>query len=227
MTSSSVTLYGHLTHDTIFDGLKSYETIGSIGNVWKAFINFANNISVRIEPTEIGDALIYVDKDKVRRASTAALSVKSRTPFIQNSDWSHVLYLNQLNDLSFIEKVTHNSDWVSADICAGKPLKNLEVLKHIDLLFISDEDMWMPIDKLKEYVKGDILVHYTSGSTYYGQEEQFSTSVDNILKGVNILGAGDTFAAATITNLLNKKSTKEAVKLAHSMTYNLIKQNNE
>jgi len=226
MTSSNVTLYGHLTYDTIFDGNKSYETIGSIGNVWKAFINLSNNINVRIEPTEIGEALIYVDKEKVRRASTATLSVKTRNPFIQISDWSHILYLNQLKDLSFIKKVSSTSKKISADICAGQPLRDLQVLKYVDLLFISDEDLWMPIDKLRKYVKGDIIVHYTSGSTYYGQDT-FSTKVKDILKGVNILGAGDTFAAATITNLIGKKPIKEAVAIAHSMTYNLIKKNNE
>jgi len=226
MTSSNVTLYGHLTYDTIFDGNKSYETIGSVGNVWKAFINFSNNINVRIEPTEIGEALIYVDKEKVRRASTATLSVKTRTPFIQISDWSHILYLNQLNDLSFVKEVSLTSKKISADICAGKPLKDLQVLKYVDLLFISDEDLWMPIEELRKYVKGDILLHYTSGSTYYGQDT-FSTKVEDVLKGVNILGAGDTFAAATITNLISKKPVKEAVAIAHSMTYNLIKKNNE
>ena len=166
MTSSNVTLYGHLTYDTIFDGNKSYETIGSIGNVWKAFINFSTNINVRIEPTEIGEALIYVDREKVRRASTAALSIKTRVPFIQLTDWSHILYLNQLNDLEFVEEVASTSKKISADICAGKPLKNLKVLQFIDLLFISDEDLWMPINELRKYVKGDIIVHYTSGSTY-------------------------------------------------------------
>ena len=226
MTSSNVTLYGHLTYDTIFDGNKSYETIGSIGNVWKAFINFSTNINVRIQPTEIGEALIYVDREKIRRASTAALSIKTRVPFIQSTDWSHILYLNQLNDLEFVEEVASTSKKISADICAGDPLKNLKVLQFVDLLFISDEDLWMPIDELRKYVKGDIIVHYTSGSTYYGQDT-FSTKVEDVLKGVNILGAGDTFAAATITNLISKKPVKEAVAIAHSMTYNLIKKNNE
>ena len=128
MISSNVTLYGHLTHDTIFNGDNTYETIGSIGNVWKALISFSNNINVRIEPTDIGEALIYVDKEKVRRASTAVLSVKTRKPFIQLTDWSHILYLNQLNDLEFVKEVASTSKKISADICAGKPLKDLQVL---------------------------------------------------------------------------------------------------
>lgn len=229
MKNFEISLYGHLTHDSVFDGNKTYETVGSLGNVWKSLIQLCD-FKVNIEPTEIGEALIYVNKIKNRRASTASLSLKQRIAFIHNSDWSHILYLNQLKKTNFILEVASKSKFVSADICAGSNLKDLALLKYIDLLFISDEDLWLPIDELREKVKGDILVHHSNGSHFYGKKNvSFETVIQEKIKNANILGAGDMLAASVITNFIKKgdKSLKEIIINSHKETSYLIKLSNE
>ena len=229
MKNFEISLYGHLIHDTIFNGIKIHETVGGLANVWDALIQLCDH-KVHIEPTEIGEALIYVDPIKSRRASKASLSLKKRIPFIRNSDWSHILYLNQLKETGFISEVSAKSKFVSADICAGSILKNVELLEHVDLLFVSDDDLWLPIEELRRVVKGDILVHHSHGSCFYRKNgDFFETVIEKILTNVNILGAGDMFAASVISNLIDggDGSLKKAIEDSHKKTFNLIKLSNE
>jgi len=49
-----------------------------------------------------------------------------------------------------------------------------------------------------------------------------------VLKDINILGAGDIFAASVITNILKEKDNMEnIIKTSHNCTYNLLKSYNE
>lgn len=229
MKNFEISLYGHMTHDTIFNGIKIHETIGGLANVWDALIQVCNH-KIYVEPTEIGEALIYVDTDKSRRASKASLSLKKRTPFIHNSDWSHVLYLNQLKETGFISEVANKSKFVSADICAGSSLKDVGLLKYVDLLFISDDDLWLPVEELKKLVKGDVLVHHSHGSYFYRKNgDFFETVIEKTLTDANILGAGDMFAAAVISDFIDSKgaSLEKIISASHKKTFTLIKSRNE
>jgi len=232
MISSKITLYGHITYDNIFNGKETVYSVGSIGNVWKALLSLSEKNNVHIEPTEIGEALILVDENKSKRSSTACLSLKSRIPNIPNSDWSHILYLNELRDLSFIKEVRKKSNVISADICAGKKLKDTSILKEIDYLFISDEDMWLDnIEDLAKLVGGWVILHYSGGSICYNKnlKTKFKIEITKTLKNINILGAGDIFAASVITNILQLQESpiEDIINSSHNDTYNLLKLYNE
>ena len=230
MTSFNISLYGHITYDTIFNGEQTRYSVGSIGNVWRALLQLSNNFNVQIEPTEIGEALILVDEAKCKRTSTACLSLKNRTPNIYNSDWAHILYINQLNDISFIKQIRERTKIISADICAGRILKDKSVLKYVDYLFISDEDMWLnSIEELSSLVKGWVILHHSHGSVCCKGKTKFEIRVEKILKGINILGAGDMFAAACISNILLEadRHNKSIISMSHDETYNLLLKYNE
>ena len=229
MTSSKITLYGHITYDNIFNGKYTTNSVGSMGNVWRALLNLSQTNSIHIEPTEIGEALILVDRARGKRASSACLSLKSRVPNILNSDWAHILYINQLKDISFIKDVRKQTKIVSADICAGRPLTDTSILQYVDYLFISDEDMWLDsIEELASLVKGWVILHHSAGSICCNGVTKFKVHIDNVLKDINILGAGDIFAASVITNILKEKDNMEnIIKTSHNCTYNLLKSYNE
>ena len=57
-----ISLYGHLTIDTIIDGLTEKKTLGSMANVWKALIELDNSLKIGLSPIDIGQALIYIDR---------------------------------------------------------------------------------------------------------------------------------------------------------------------
>jgi|TARA_Y100000361_G_C11145778_1_gene337952 sugar/nucleoside kinase (ribokinase family) len=226
---NSISLYGHLTTDTIFDGNITYNSVGGLGNVWFMLSKICKNYQVNVEPTNVGEALILVNKDKAERSSIANLNKIQRTPVIKDSEWSHILYVNELEDISFIKDVKNKSKIVSIDICKGKPFKQFDILKYVDYFFISDEDLFMDVNELAKKVKGWVILHHKSGSRCVSKDKIFDTSTP-VIDGINVLGAGDMFAAATINCILNtvdKSNLENNIKEAHSITSRILAEINE
>ena len=226
---NSISLYGHLTTDTIFDGNITYNSVGGLGNVWFMLSKICKNYQVNVEPTNVGEALILVNKDKAERSSIANLNKIQRTPVIKDSEWSHILYVNELEDISFIKDVKNKSKIVSIDICKGKPFKQFDILKYVDYFFISDEDLFMDVNELAKKVKGWVILHHKSGSRCVSKDKIFDTSTP-VIDGINVLGAGDMFAAATINCILNtvdKSNLQNNIKEAHSITSKILAEINE
>ena len=123
-----ISLYGHLTFDRIFEDFYQYNSVGSIGNVWNFLLKINSKLKVNIQPTAIGEALVLVNKDKTERTSVGQLNIKLNKPNIVDSDWNHIMYINELDDISFIFDI--KKGMISADTCKGKPLKNKKVLLH-------------------------------------------------------------------------------------------------
>ena len=46
-----ISLYGHLTVDTLLDGETEKKTLGSIANVWKALVELDSSINIGLSPT--------------------------------------------------------------------------------------------------------------------------------------------------------------------------------
>jgi len=216
-----VSLYGHLTFDRLFVNNQKDASVGSMGNVWK-HLNLINpNLEINLEPTAIGEALIMINTDKCERSSVANLNLKQRTPLVEPSRWNHILYLNELPDDSFIPEISGGK--VSADLCRGQTLANLEILKYVDFLFISDEDLFMEIPDLHKYVKGHIILHYKSGSICYTKDgEVLKTEVD-LIENVNVLGCGDMFAAAFINAFLCRDDLRLSIRDAHDSVSHYLK----
>ena len=76
---NNITLYGHLTMDTVFNGVISYKSVGAIGNVWQMLSKLSPNYQINIEPTRIGEALILVNKKKAERSSIANLNLQKES----------------------------------------------------------------------------------------------------------------------------------------------------
>ena len=201
-SSVDISLYGHLTHDIVFDGFKQTHSLGAIANLWDVIINLNPSISINVEPTMIGKALILVDRESKTRISKPNMNLIQNTNVntIINSKWSHIVYINQLPDLEFIKEVRKTSQIISADISVGGKIPN-EYLKYIDYLFISDEDIDRPLEDLVKLVNGWVILHYPNGSISTNGTETIKCETD-IIKNLNVLGAGDTFASCFILEML-------------------------
>ncbi len=200
-----ISLYGHLTFDRIFEDFKEYNSIGSIGNVWNFLLKINPKLKVNIQPTAIGEALVLVNKNKTERTSVGQLNIKTKKPIIVDSKWNHIMYINELPDLSFIYDIKKGI--ISADLCKGKPIENKTVLQHIDYLFISDEDVFMNIKELGKLIKGWVIMHHKGGSVCTNGNKTIETKVSTI-ENVNVLGVGDMFAASFMNEYLNSGSKK-------------------
>lgn len=215
-----VSLYGHITFDRVFSKTSNYCTVGSMGNVWKTLNTINPSLKISLNPTAFGEAVIYVDLDKSERCSIANLNNFTKSPKIQRSRWHHILYINELKDLSFIDDI--NTGIISADICAGQTLPDLKVLKKIDFLFISDEDLFMDVDELSKLVKGTVILHHSGGSIAIDGNTRIENSVKRI-DNVNVLGCGDMLASFFINEYLNtqikskKPNLKSIIKQSHTL----------
>ena len=213
MKNFDISIYGHLCFDNIFDGFNYRASIGAMGNVWIHLRRINPNLRVNLIPTDIGDALVLIDKAQGKRTSISSLSLYTQYPkiFIP-STVNHIMYINRLHSLSFIEKL---DGFITADICNGSllDLKN-KLLKRINLLFISDEDCVYSIDDLTQ-IFPNVLLHRENGSTLYTKNNiQHFTA--NLVRNINVLGAGDKFAAHILAGLVeDSKSLPKIIQTAH------------
>lgn len=220
-----VTLYGHLTIDRVLTGFELDNTLGSMANVWKELITRNSSLKINLQPTVIGEALIYVDKEKSERCSAVNLNMKTNEPTIQDSRWNHVLYINKLPTTDFLKSLKWGI--TSADICRGDKLKDLSILKNIDILFLSDEDNFYDMEELKTYVKKYIILHSKNGSDiYYKSGGVISTKVE-VIENVNVLGCGDMLAANFINNYLQSGDVKTSIENSHSTLTKYLRSCNE
>ncbi len=218
-----LSLYGHLTVDHIFHDFDQSVTLGAMANVWNALIRTDSGVSVKLNPTAIGTAMVLVDKDKGFRVGRGNLNLKTRQPMVSKSKWHHIMYLNQLEDVSFIDKIKEGK--ISADLTAGS-MDIEKYLPKLDYLFISDEDLFMDVDELAKMVKGHVILHYPSGSYVTDGCDNFEND-HTMVEGIDVLGAGDMFAASFILqNLTTDCTLKENIRHAHQITTNLLLEKN-
>jgi hypothetical protein len=220
-----ITLYGHLTVDRIFDGFVEKKSLGAMANMWRTFKKISPNLNIGMCPTSIGEAIIYIDRDSSTRFSNFVNDIKTQTPIIKESKISHALYINKLNDTTWIKNLKGT---VSADVCAGSKV-DVELLKNIDYLFISDEDAFADVKTMAKLTRGYVILHSNKSSIISNGQKESTYILDEnlyILKS-NVLGAGDMFASIFLKCILEGKSIEQCQQEAHESTSKLIKLENE
>lgn len=216
-----ITLYGHLTIDTILDGESQKKTLGSMANVWKALIELDPSLKIGLSPIDIGQALIYVDNESAQRYSKPTLNLKKCEVNAISSKINHLIYLNEMSETSFIPAL---DGIITADVCTGKSLKK-ELLQHVDYLFISDEDC-DDFTELVDATKGWVILHSSTGSICSNGDDEFFWKLheDDILKTVNVLGAGDIFASCCLYKLLGENTDiRNWIEYSHIKTTEILK----
>ena len=214
MNAFDIAIYGHLSFDNIYEGFNYKTSVGCMGNVWNQLKYINPDLKIKLEPTDVGESLVMVDIEHNKRTSISRLSLKTNKPTIHNANVSHVMYLNELSDCSFIKYI---KGYVVADTCNGKPLQlNPSILENIDLLLISEEDLTVNVLDIAFLVRGHVLVHYPSGSTLYCKDIQLTPFQAEFVPGINVLGAGDKLASYILAGLDNYHSLDKVIQQAHN-----------
>ena len=219
-----VNLVGHLIVDKVFNEDNTTETLGGIANVWFNLLKLNKTLQVNVVPQVIGEALVVVDTDNNRRIVKAVFNHKTLKPKIPYSDWCHIAYINQIKDLDFLQNSI--SPIISADITKENPELCYDYLDKVDYLFLSREDLFDDIDKIGKKVKKWVIAHDPFGSIYSNGNKTFEYKLpkNNYLYNINVLGAGDAFAATFINEqITNNKDIHDVIKNSHLKTTNLIK----
>tara|TARA_Y100000389_G_scaffold132294_1_gene129711 strand:- start:1200 stop:1916 length:717 start_codon:yes stop_codon:yes gene_type:complete len=206
-----ISIYGHMTIDTIFDDEKIYE-FGGISNVWRALKKTNPNLIINLEPIHYGEAIIYIDKANSKRYSDAVLNMKTFEPRIFKSSINHILYLNEFDDTSFIQSIEGLN---IADTCKGRELSDLQ-LENIDILLSADEDL-VTVSKAVENFDGIFILHSPHGCEIEYKDYNFSYRLEKeyFLSDINVLGAGDIYAAFLINKIykdqIHKLNNKDEI----------------
>ncbi|QJT70197.1 hypothetical protein SynMITS9220M01_191 [Synechococcus phage SynMITS9220M01] len=217
-----IALYGHLTIDIILEGNKERKSLGSMANVWKALLEIDPTLDIALSPIDVGQALIYIDKPAAQRYSKVNLSLTQYQAKIFNAKVHHLIYLNELTRHDFIPTL---DGIITADICPGRSV-NKDLLKYVDYLFISDEDIDGDLSDYTEATRGWVILHSASGSVVSNGDKEFFYKLpeDLMLKDVNVLGAGDTFASCFLHKLLqNEGDIHNWIEFAHLKTTEIIR----
>lgn len=159
-----------------------------------------------------------------------------------NTTWAHFLYLDALENLTpeHLKKFKDEGITVSADLCKSGLSENekeriFSLLPYIDYLIISDVEAKALIETnstLKE--KSEILggkqgdgwtiIHSVGGSDS-SNGEMYMLKFSDVIKGeeVEVLGAGDCFAASFIYKMINGVSIGKSIEFAHKNTTDNLK----
>lgn len=217
-----VALYGHLIVDHIFIDFKQITSVGGIANVWNGLVQINNNLDVILAPCAIGEAIVVVSPESNTRVGRANFNLKTTKLLPIHADWHHIAYLNQLQDTSLLKKLVNGI--ISADLTKEYPEKVLNELKFVDYLFLSKEDLFMDLNELAKYTRGWVIMHNPMGSICSNGVEtiQYDIPKKLILNNINVLGAGDMFAACFINNILIGMSLKNALAKSHEQTTTLL-----
>jgi hypothetical protein len=219
-------IYGHLVIDNIHDGDFNTMNFGGIYNTFKAFKEIDNSLQIGISPLSIGYADIFIDRKTSSRSSVANLNEKQITPKILDSKVHHLMYINELYNLSVLPSF---SGILTADVCKGFQIKNPILINFLDYIFVSDEDE-QDIDFLIDNVKKGVFLHSKNGCEYLSKDCKHTYEIPKhlMVKNANVLGAGDIFAASTLYSLFYINLTEEdAIQNACILTSNMIRKYNE
>ena len=94
-------------------------------------------------------------------------------------------------------------------------------IKYVDYLFISEEDLFMDIKELAKLTRGHVILHYPSGSMCTNGDDQYAFTTE-VKDNINVLGAGDAFAACFISNMLNTDDIEKSLESAHKQTLKVL-----
>ena len=214
-----VSIYGHLVFDTIC-GDEVYSDIGGIANVWKALTKINPNLDISLCPLVIGNSTITIDKTRATREACSYLNQNTVNYHLIPSKISHIAYLNELENIDLIQDL---SGFVTADICAGKKL-NKSLYPYIDLIFVSLEDLALLEDI--SLFEGEVVIH--SPIICKLKSGKISALMPHeVLTDVNVLGAGDYFAASFINAKLMNLSNEDCMKIAQLNTTSYLRNRDE
>jgi len=221
---TDITMYGHLMIDRVYDTQTKTSLLGGVANCWRSLSIIDPTISINIHPLSIGESLIYIDKYSNERICNSVMNKYDFDFKHYDSNMYHIAYINDLKDISFLKNL---NGIIFAD-CSSMDF-DFNLIKLVDYFFISDDDAKYDVKFYGNLAKKGAILHSPNGSLFSDGKiiEKFTVPKELYLLNVNILGAGDMFAASFIYGIYKQNTVENAIKNAHVLTSNLIKKQNE
>ena len=206
--SCDVLLVGNEVEDWIIDGENEPKlSWGGIYNV-KRSLERCGIFDIKIEPTDFGKAYIKLDRENSSKWVHADLSLVKREPKIYDAKWTHIAYGNSI---SWYPYFPQKQGVISVDLCNEKDFYSSN--HGIDYIFCSAEEFYGPSIYCEKETK--VIEHSPKSITIWQNKKNiYQTELPLPIKGINVLGAGDHFAASFISHKLKCHDDKESIKFA-------------
>jgi len=202
---------------------KAISDIGNdkIGNIVLSHILKCTNISISRTEFNTTNATVIADISSNTRTGIVqwgACSEKTNWEPEQNADWHHFMYLDRIKiDNATLQKFKSP---ISADFCNINDIdKYSHLLCDIDYIIVSELDVGMIRDRHIQTRKG-IIVH-SPDLIYYIIDGYYDEYIITKETGLNVVGAGDYFAAYCIANVLRRVPID--LKSIHNLTLNRLR----
>jgi hypothetical protein len=203
---------GNAYSDLIFEVDKEpRQSWGGIYNVARSFKDLAPRKRVEVYPSVFGVSTILVDRVNATKDVNTSPNVAVHNVKLPPAKWTHIAYANALPDYSFQNDIKIPSETIiSFDLCKGK---DFYYPYKVDYIFASTDEHNVGVLSYRfPYTK--IIAHNSSGAAIY--KDTIKKCSYNVAKrkNINILGAGDFFAAAFINNRLDGLNDDKSLSLA-------------
>lgn len=217
-----VAIYGHLVFDEVHNK-KFFTNIGGIANVWNAFKSIDPTITTYVCPVHFGKSKITINENVKHNDSN--LNLIDTNVVVRQATISHVAYVNELNNTEFIQSI-HGIK--TADLCTtGKQDKilSIDLASQFDIIFVAfDQKHLVP-----ESYENKLVVHGPTETVVYHNQKELAkfSNVHQFLSDINVLGAGDYFAACYIYGTLYNRTDEECAEMAQILTTKFLKDRHE
>ncbi len=164
-------------------------------------LNYCNELVIDHSIDQHTSAATIISEPNTRTGLVSWGACSSYTDWypVPAADWHHIMYLDRLSITA--EQLRNFPGVVSADFCDSNNIQHFRhLLRYVDYLIASESD----VDRLYDLdlpVRKAIIVH-SPGNCYIKEGDQLSEYSNQLETGLNVLGAGDYFAAYCIDNLL-------------------------
>lgn len=217
-----VALYGHVVFDEIYNRFHS-TNVGGITNVWRSLKSIDHTISTYVCPVHFGNSRITISDNE--KFNDSYLNEINTEVVVKKSTLSHVAYANELNNTDFIRSLEGIK---TADVCTtGQKDRILdsELASQFDLIFVADDQIHL----IPENYNNRLVVHGPTESFVISAGEKIAefSNKDQYLKDINVLGAGDYFAACYIYGILYNRTDAECLEHSQKLTTKYLKEQNE
>jgi sugar/nucleoside kinase (ribokinase family) len=218
-------LYGHLTFDEVYYNGCHSTNIGGIANVWHSLKSIDENLNIYTCPLHIGESKIIIENDKKDNYS----KLNKFDLFLGNAaeaKLSHVAYVNELYDPSIVKTLKGIK---TADVCTtnendGKPLA-LEIANEFDFIFVAEDQIHL----VPKEFKRRLIVHGPKETKVYKAGEQIVqvSNAEQYLTDVNVLGAGDYFAACYMYGIIHGRNDDHCAEMSQRLTTKYLRDRHE
>lgn len=212
-----------------FGNLFDFELVSSVGDDYSG-----NFVIDKLQSSPISNINVVPGAKTSSAVNLVQRDIGLRTGFVDwgvcatvgmkpiDADWHHLMYLDRMNISDIL--AFSGAGIVSADLCDSHHIDSvLDKIAHVDVLFCSsvDHNRHRDLNSCKLPFKSIFVMHQPGFCSVSYKHSGLEFDSTEVVPGLDVLGAGDYFAANCIASIIN--TTKVDIQAVHDNTLKLLR----